>query len=288
MLLFATSFGFAQELNAVVKVNASRVEGSKQALITLENELNSFINDRNWTSFEFERNERIDCNFTLIINETHSPTSFTGELLVQSKRPVYNSTFTTPMFNFRDTKVSFDYIEHQPLEFDVNRYDNNLTSTLAYYIYLILGLDFDSMSPLGGSPFYQSMQTIASTAQSINQTEWGMFTDTRSRSALVASLSNPSFENYRMMWYDYHRKGLDEFASNIDAGRKNIVTSLGELTSLKSRQSNSILLTIFGDAKIDEIVGSLVKAEKADKQSALEVLQNVYPSKSEQFEKLKR
>lgn len=287
MLLLTTSAVLAQELNAKVKVNAPKIEGSKQALMTLESELNTFVNDHNWTDLKFAPKERIDCSFTLIIHEMSSPTSYTGELLVQSRRPIFNSSYHSPMLNYRDTKVSFDYIEYQPLSFDTNRYDNNLTSIFAYYIYLILGLDFDSMSLLGGTSYFQTMQSIATTAQSINQAEWGSFNDARVRSSLASYLSNPSYESYRMMWYNYHRKGLDEMASNLDEGRKNIVTSLTELTSLKLRQSNSVLITIFGDAKLDELINVLSNGERDEKKSALETLQSVYPSKSRQLERLK-
>lgn len=289
MMFFTTFTMVAQEINATVSINSSKLdETSKQAMQTLENDLRIFINDRAWTSINFSQNEKIDCGFTVIVNEAASPTSFVAELQVQSRRPVFNSTYITPMLNYRDAQISFDYIEYQSLEFDVNNITNNLTAVIAYYIYLILGLDFDSMSSLGGSPYYQTMQAIATNAQVTNQSEWGSFTSSRGRASIVAALNNPSYDDYRVMWYDYHRKGLDEMATNIDVARKNIVTSLSVISELKSSQPNSILVNLFGDAKLDELIDVYSNEDSTEKQKAIESLQRIYPAKSRQIDRLKK
>lgn len=288
LILCTSSNMLAQEINAKVRINSSKVESSRQAMQTLENELHTFVNNRNWTDVGFNSNERIDCNITLIISEASSATSFKGELYIQSQRPVFNSTYSSPMINYRDTRLSFDYFEHQPLDFDLNRFDNNLMSTLAYYIYLILGVDFDSMSPLGGTPYYQNMMTIATNAQSVNSAEWGSFTDSRSRSSLAAAFGNSSLENFRHMWYQYHRKGLDEMASNLEEGRKNIVTSLAELTAIKSRQPNSILISIFGDSKLDEVVDIANKSDRDERREVVDILYNLYPARGNQIDRLQK
>lgn len=288
-MMVATFSVVAQEINATVSINSSKLdETSKQVMQALENDLRIFINDRVWTSIDFAQNERIDCGFALIINEVTSPTSFVAELQVQSRRPVFNSTYISPMLNYRDAQIAFDYIEYQSLEFDVNNITNNLTAVIAYYVYLILGLDFDSMSSLGGSPYYQTMQAIASNAQVTNQSEWGTFTSLRGRSSIVSSLNNPSYDDYRTMWYDYHRKGLDEMASNIDVAHKNIVTSLSVIFEIKSRQPNSILVNLFGDSKLDELVDIYSNEGSDNKQKAINTLQTLYPTKSRQIDRLKK
>lgn len=289
LIMVATSAVMAQEFRANVSINSSKLdETSKQVMQTLENDLRIFINDRNWTNINFEENERIECGFVIIINEATSPTSFVAELQVQSRRPVFNSTYSSPMLNYRDAQVSFDYIEHQPLEFDVNNISNNLAAVISYYIYLILGLDFDSMSLLGGSHYFQTVQQIATNAQVINQSEWGTFTSSRGRSSIVAAFNNPSYDGYRDMWYEYHRKGLDEMVTNVDVARKNIVTSLSVISELKSMQPNSILVSLFGDAKLDELIDVCSNEPDVEKQKVIDALQRVYPTKSRQIDRLKK
>lgn len=288
LVIFVSQAIVAQELNATVKINSSKVEGNRQLLQSLEEQLYTFINERNWTDLKFEHNERIDCSFTIVINQVVNPTSFKAELHVQSRRPVYNTSYNTQMISHIDDNFSFDYIEHQQLSFDLNRYESNLTSVIAYYVYLILGTDFDSMSPMGGSPYYQSMYTVATNAQSFNQNEWGSFAGVRSRSSIAAALNNHTYDEYRNMWYQYHRKGLDEMTLNIDAGRKNIVTSLSVLNLIKTNQPNSIVLSLFSDAKLDEIIDVYSNGDANEKQSALLLLERLYPSKGRQLERLRQ
>lgn len=286
LLLFSVTAS-AQEINASLSVNTSKIdESSRQVLQILESDLRTFINDRSWTNIQFAPQEKIDCSFTIIVNEAITATSFVAELHVQSRRPVFNSIYMSPMLNYRDDKIIFDYIEHQPLDFDINNISNNLTAVIAYYIYLILGLDFDSMTSLGGSSFFQLMQTIATNAQVANQSEWGSLADYRSRMSIVASLNNPLYDDYRTMWYHYHRKGLDEMTLNIDAARKNIVTSLSVLSDLKNNQPYSILLDIFGDAKLDEIIDVYSNGKANERRDAIETLLQLYPTKSSQIDRL--
>lgn len=288
LVIFVSQAIVAQELNATVKINSSKVEGNRQLLQSLEEQLYTFINEQNWTDLKFEHNERIDCSFTIVINQVVSPTSFKAELHVQSRRPVYNTSYNTQMINHIDNNFSFDYVEHQQLSFDLNRYENNLTSVIAYYVYLILGTDFDSMSAMGGSPYYQSMYSVATNAQSFNQNEWGSFAGVSGRSSIAAALNNHTYDEYRNMWYQYHRKGLDEMTLNIDAGRKNIVTSLSVLNSIKTNQPNSIVLSLFSDAKLDEIIDVYSNGDANEKQSALLLLERLYPSKGRQLERLRQ
>lgn len=289
ILLFSVSFSVtqAQELNATVSVNSSKIQGSRQVFSTLEEQLRTFINDRKWSDTNFRTNEKIDCSFTLIINEMFSPTSFNAELLVQSRRPVFNATYTTPLLNFREQSFSFDYIEYQPLEFNPNNIPNNLSATITFYVYLILGLDFDSMSPLGGTPYFRQMQTIASNVQPNNWSGWETFGNERNKYAVASVFNEPSFEPYRQMWYDYHRLGLDEMATNIEKGREKVVTSLPVISSIYARRPSSALVTLFGDSKLDELVNILTGAPEKEKREAYETLRNIYPTRTRELDKIK-
>ncbi|OPZ26073.1 MAG: hypothetical protein BWZ00_01713 [Bacteroidetes bacterium ADurb.BinA174] len=292
-ILFASLFfvcflaAQAQELNAIVSVNSSKIQGSRQIFNTLEEQLRTFINDRKWSNENFQTNERIDCSFTLIINEMPSPTSFKGELLVQSRRPIFNATYTTPLLNFREPSFSFDYIEYQPLEFYPNNIPNNLSATIGFYVYLILGLDFDSMSLLGGMPYFRQMQTIANNVQLNNWSGWETFGIERNKYAIALAFNEPAFETYRQMWYDYHRLGLDEMAENPEKGREKVVTSLPVISSIHARRPNSVLVTLFGDAKLDELVNVLTGTSEQVKRQAYKTLRNIYPTQTIALEKIK-
>lgn len=281
-------FVYAQEINATVTVNSAKIKGNRQLFNTLENELRSFINNRKWTDADFQSNERIDCSFTLVINEMPTTSSFKGELLVQSRRPVFNTAYITPMLNFRDAQFDFEYIEYQPIEFDVNRLQSNLVATIAFYVNLVLAIDFDSMSPMGGTPYFRQMQLIAENAQSNGWSGWeSSFGAQRNRYGIISEFNNASQESYREMWYNYHRLGLDEMANNAEKGREKIVSSLPVISSIHARSANSVLITLFADAKLDELVHFLALSTENEKQTAYETLMNIYPTRTTELEKLK-
>lgn len=288
LLLLPLMFINGQELNAKVNVNASKVQGGQQLFATLQEQLYTFINERKWSEANFRAAERIECSFTIIVNEAAAPNSYRGELLVQSRRPVYNATYTTPMLNFRDADFAFDYTEYQPLEFNLNNLSGNLTTTIAYYIYLILGLDFDSMSPLGGTPFFKQMMTVASSAQSQNLPGWEFSSTGRTRYTLADTFNNEVFEPYRKMWYEFHRKGLDEMSENIEKSRENVLTSLPVISALYDQRPNSLLISLFGDSKLDELIAIIAGADRDVKDKSYELLRKTYPTRSAELEKLKR
>jgi hypothetical protein len=277
------------ELNARLTINSDKIQGSnKQIFTTLQTALTEFINNKKWTTATFAQNERIDCTFTIILNEMQD-NHFKGEIQIQARRPVYNSTYTTTVFNFRDTQFDFDYTEFEPLEYTENVLNTNLTATIVFYIYTILGLDFDSFSPMGGSAFLQEAQHIVTLAQSqMAWTGWKAFDSDRNRHALATALTENNGEGFRQFWYDYHRKGLDEMAANADRGRTNIIALLPMLLTLKSARPNSVLLQLFSDAKLDEIVAIYSKATTQEKQEGLKALSNLYPTETSRLEPLKR
>ena len=223
----------------------------------------------------------------MIVN-TQEDNRFSCELQVQARRPVYNSSYTTTIFNFRDTQLDFQYTEMEPLEYSETTLQSNLTATIVFYIYVILGIDFDGFSPKGGSVFFQQAQQILTLAQSEpSWNGWKAFENDRNRHALITALTENQSEGYRQFWYDYHRKGLDEMAANADRGRTNILEALPALTALKSARPNSILLQVFSDTKLDELVAIYSKATTQEKQTGYKTLSNLYPGQTNRLESLK-
>jgi len=276
------------ELNARLTINSDKIQGTnKQIFTTLQTALNEFINNKKWTTATLSLNERIDCTFTIIINEL-TDDHFTGEIQVQARRPVYNSTYTTTIFNFRDTQFDFDYTEFQPLSYTENTLESNLTATIVFYIYTILGLDFDSFALKGGSSFLQEAQHIVTLAQSQSWTGWKAFDSNRNRHALATALTENHGEAFRQFWYDYHRKGLDEMAANADRGRTNIIALLPTLTTYKSARPTSVLLQMFSDTKLDELISIYSKATTQEKQEGFKTLSNLYPAESIRLEAIKK
>lgn len=281
--------GKAQELNAQVKINRDKIQGTMTVFETLEKDLTEFINNRKWTDATFAVNERIDCTFNIIINEKPSDNSFKAEIQVQARRPVYNSSYTTTLLNFRDTQLDFDYTEYEPFEYTENSLSSNLTATLVFYIYTILGLDFDSFAPKGGNPFFQQAQQIVTLAQAqVSWNGWKAFDSDRNRHALATALTENTSEAFRDMWYNYHRKGLDEMAANPDRGRTTIISLLPVMEELKKTRPTSVLLQMFADAKLDEIVAIYSKATTTEKQEGYKLLSNLYPAMTTRLEALKK
>lgn len=280
----------AQELNARVTVNSDQVQATnKQVFTTLQNALTEFINNKKWTDATFAINERIECSMTILITEIVSDNSFKGEIQVQARRPVYNSSYTTTLLNHRDTEFSFDYTEFEPLEYTENVLNSNLIATVVFYIYTILGLDFDSFSPQGGNAFLQQAQQIVSLAQAqTSWTGWKAFENDRNRHALATALQDNTSEAFREMWYNYHRKGLDEMAANPDRGRTTIIGLLPILEQVKSTRPTSPLLQMFADAKLDEVVLIYSKATTQEKQEGYKMLSNLYPALTNRMESLKQ
>lgn len=290
-LLGGISFvGKAQEVNARITINSEKIQATnKQVFTTLQKALTEFVNNRKWTDATFAVNERIDCSITLIINEMPSDNSFKAEIQVQARRPVYNSSYTTTLLNFRDTQLDFDYTEFEPVEYTENSLSSNLTATIVYYIYTVLGLDFDSFSPKGGAPFLAQAQQVVSLAQAQpSWNGWKAFENDRNRHALSTALTDNTSDLFHEMWYNYHRKGLDEMAANPDRGRTTIISLLPTLNQIRSARPTSVLLQMFADTKLDEIVSIYSKATTQEKQEGYKELSNLYPALTTRLEPLKK
>jgi len=280
----------AQELNATVTVNSDRIQSTnKNVFNSMQRSLNQFINGTQWSNATFANNERIDCTFSLTIMEQPTEIAFKAELFIQARRPVYNSTYLTSVLNYRDTKIEFEYIENAPLEIVQTSIDNNLVAIIAFYCNMILALDFDSFSPQGGSIFYRQAQSIAMQAQSnASWSGWSAFDDRRSRSSIINVYTDESVKPFREMWYTYHRRSLDEMAANPDRGRTTLLNALSVLKDIRNVRNSEILLQMFSDCKLDEIVSVASKANAEEKQSIYDLLRSVFPTSSTQLEPLKK
>lgn len=294
-LLSATAAGaaciapgaLAQELNCTVEVNASKVEaGYKNTFETLKTSISDYINEQQWTNTTFANPERIECRLFLTVAE-YDGDRVKGDLQVQLSRPVYNSTYTTTLFNFRDSKIEFDYKDGDPLVHSENSFDSNLTALLDYYAYLFLALDFDSFSPQGGQPYYEKAQAIVQMAQSSGEIGWRTFEDTKNRSAVLSAYTDGNMAPVRQMLYDYHRKGLDEMVTSPDRGRSTITKGVQAMGQVFDAAPMSVAISIFRDSKLDELVNVYSKAPQSERDEVYEILSRMYPTDRERLDKIK-
>ena len=278
----------AQELRCNVEVNAQSIEGTNKSVFeTLQTSINDYFNENRFSTLTFSPNERIECRFFLTVKEYEND-RIKGEIQAQLVRPVYNTNITTTLFNFRDTRVEFDYREGDPLIFNETQYDNNLTALLNYYAYLFLAIDSDSFSPDGGQPFWDKAQSVVQAAQSSGEIGWKAFEDTKNRAAVLAAYTDGNTRGMRKLLYDYHRKGLDEMATSPDKGRATITESLKEVKKVHDAAPLWVALSIFRDAKLDELVNIYSKAPATEREEAYEILQPIYPTDNERLDKIKK
>lgn len=279
---------YSQELLCTVEINTSSIEGTNKSVFeTLRQSISDYLNETKWTNAVFSPSERIECRFFLNVTE-YNGDRIKGELQVQLSRPVYNSTYTTTLFNFKDTKVEFDYREGEPIIFNDSSWTNNLTGLLDYYAYLFLALDFDSFSPLGGQPYFDKVATIVQQAQSSGEIGWRAFEDTKNRSAVLSAFTDPNTSGMRDLLYQYHRKGLDEMVTSPDKGRASITESLKNVQAVYDKSPMNVALSIFRDAKLDELVNIYSKAPQSERDEVFELLSPIYPTDRTQLERIKK
>lgn len=274
----------AQELNCNLVVNSDQIQGSNKSVFnTLQKSASDFINNRRWTELSFEQDEKIECTMTLIVKKVEND-QFTCELQVQSRRPVYNTSYNTTLINFRDNDITFAYKEFDVLEFNENQVTSNLTAILTYYVYLILGYDMDSYSRMGGTPFFQAAEQLVASAQSLDMPGWRAFESTRNRYALINNLNDEAFRKFRNFLYEYHRQGLDEMTANVVNARAKISSGLPVIREANRARPSAIAITTFLDAKTDEIINIFKRATDQEKKTVIEILTDVNPTQSERYE----
>ena len=272
----------AQELNPTLTINTSKIQGTdKDVFSSLEGAIKEFLTHQVWTEYHFAENERIQCSFNLIVNQYDAQSGkMTCELTVQSNRPVYGSTYNTTVFNFRDTEVEFSYTEQDRIEYSPGiTPDNNLTAILAYYSLLIIGLDFDTMSPNGGTDILRQVENIAAGAQSLGS-GWRSFDTKANRYSIINDYMNGTLAAFRQLQYKYHRQGLDDMTANADRGRATITESLSLLQQTRQAKSTSALPTLFTEIKKNELISIYSEGISKEKQQVKELLSQINPSLS--------
>ena len=294
-LLFCLAFllmpfrAHAQELNPTLSVNTSKIQGTdKDVFKSLESAIKEFLTHQVWTEYHFADKERIQCNFNLVINKYEAQSGkMTCELTVQSSRPVFGSTYNTTVFNFRDTEVEFNYTEQDRIEYSPGiTPDNNLTAILAYYSLLIIGLDFDTMSPNGGTDILRQVENIAASAQSLGS-GWRSFDTKANRYSIINDYMNGSLSAFRQLQYKYHRQGLDDMSANADRGRATITESLNLLAQTKQAKSTSALPTLFTEIKKNELISIYSQGIDKEKKQVKDLLSQVNPSLSNDWNTIK-
>lgn len=282
----------SQELRCNVTVNASKIQGTnKNVFNTLQTSLNEFINGTKWTNNTFSEEERIDCSLLLTINE-YSGSRCTGSLQIQARRPVYSSSYQTIILNYVDDDFAFDYIEFDRLDFDLRTFKSNITSVMAFYAYLILGIDYDTFSLKGGSPFFENAQIIVTNAQRENYPGWNPYENAnrKNRYWIIENILSNSFGYERNAYYKYHRLGLDQLADDAIEGRKQILLALADVQrSFKEQTETSTpYLRLFFDAKADELINIFTEAPQNDKSEAHKILTEVDSFNPNKYLKLSR
>lgn len=290
LLIFVSLGAFlacGQEFRCNVEVNAQQLEGTnKSTFETLQEAINSYMNETKFSDATFSPIEKIECRMFFTVAE-YAENRVKCDLQIQLSRPVYNSTYTTTLFNFRDAKVEFEYTDGLPLIYNETQPDNNLTAILDFYANLMLGIDFDSFSPKGGQKFFDRAQSIVQQQQSSGEVGWRTFEDTKNRAAVLNSYTESNTSGIRDLLYNYHRKGLDEMVTSPDKGRSVITESLQEIKKVYDNAPMSAALSIFRDSKLDELVNVYSKAPESERTSVYDLLQPIYPTESKRLNEIK-
>lgn len=290
LTMVVTSYG--QELNCMVTVNSEKIEGSnKQVFNTLQKSIQDFVNTTHWTTYTYTSTERIDCSMLIVVNSVENDI-YSCELTLQSKRPVYNTNYTTPVLNYKDDYFTFKYMEYDRLEYQPTGFENNLSALIAYYCMFIIGFDMDTYSRLGGTNCFQQCENIVSSAQSApfeasELTGWKAFGSNKNRYAIVNNLMDNAFSSLREFIYDYHRMGLDMMAQNMENARAKIVEQMPVLKETYRSRQNTYLVNIFLEAKHEEIVNIVKKGSTMEKQTVYDVLTFLDPTRQKEYSVLR-
>ncbi len=292
LMLCATLPSAAQELQAKVTINHSKVQGTDASVFdNLQQQLEQFINGTQWTSLQFQKNERIVCNFNITVTK-HDPATnlFTCTATIQANRPVYNSSYTTTLFNIQDRDFNFEFAQFDQLNFNEETIDNQLVALIGYYSLFIIGLDLDSFSPNGGEDVLQRCMNLTNNAQNMNFTGWKAFENSRNRFAIINDYLEGAMQPFRKLQYDYYRTGLDEMANNAERGRTNITTALeNDLKKAHEDRPMSMLPQIWTDYKKDELANIYKgKGTQKEKQSVYDILFRINASQNNSWEQIKQ
>ncbi len=282
----------AQELQAKIVINHNQIQGTDASIFdNLQQTLEQFVNDRQWTNLQFAKNERIVCNFNITVTKyDKSSNLFTCSALIQANRPVYNASYTTTLYNNKDADFNFEFAQFDQLNFNNQTIDNQLTALFAYYAYLIIGLDLDSFSPNGGTDILQLCMNLTNNAQDLGYSGWKAFDSDKNRFAIINDYLDENMKPFRQLQYDYYRNGLDEMSNNAERGRTNVTTALeNDLKKAHEDKPLSLLPQIWTDYKKDELASIYKgKGTQKEKENAYDILFGINASQSKYWDQIKQ
>lgn len=299
LLALITASGFlmpcnkvaAQELNARITINHSQIQGTDNAVFDeLQQTLTQFVNDRQWTALQFQKNERIPCSFNITVTKYDKSTNmFTCKAVIQATRTAYNSSYNTTIYSNQDNDFNFEYAQFDQLNFNEEAVDNQLTALMAYYAFLMIGINLDTFAPMGGEDVLQRCMNLANNCQDLNFPGWKAFDNDRNRFAIINDYLDGAMKPFRQLQYDYYRNGLDEMATNADRGRTNISTAIEEnLKKCHDDRPMSLLPQIWTDYKRDELANIYKgKGTQKEKEQVYEILFGINASQNNAWQKIK-
>ena len=281
----------AQELQAKININHSKIQGTDASVFeNLQQTLQQFMDDQQWTALQFQENERIVCNFNITVEKYNKDeNNFHCTALIQANRPVYNSAYTTTIYNNTDKQFDFTFVQFDQLFFNEEAIENQLVALMAYYSFLIIGIDLDSFSPMGGTDVLQRCMNLVNNAQDLGFPGWKSFEDSRNRFAIINDYLDPPLKAFRQLQYDYYRKGLDEMAQNAERGRTNVTTALEEcLKTAHETKPLSLLPQIWTDYKRDELANIYKgKGTQKEKEAVYDLLMGINASQNNAWDKIR-
>lgn len=281
MMVFSLS---AQDFQCQLSINSSAISGSnRNKFNTLQQELYKFVNDRKWCQYTLKTNERIECAIMIVLTAAAGDT-YTGTMNIQLQRPVYNTNYKSPVLNMKDNDIKFTYEEGSPLEYSENQNLSNLTSLIAYYLNVFLGLDFDTFSLNGGDPYYSLAQGVVNACQNATEGGWKSYENAqRNRYWLMENLTNPTYSKIHDFLYKYHRLGLDMMSESVDVARASILDAIRDLQKVNAQKSNLYIVQIMVQAKSDEIVNIFKEASTVEKTEIIRLMKQIDPSNSAKY-----
>jgi hypothetical protein len=292
-LFIGTITVWGQELKCTVTINSDQVQGSnKEIFTTLKQSIEEYVNTLRWTNLTFQEKERIECSMLLVVKSVDNGV-YSCEFTCQSRRPVYGTSYSTPLLNFKDNQFVFSYQEYDRLDYQQSTFTTNLTALLAYYCYLIIGHDMDSFSKLGGTPYFQACESIVNAAQSASLDDaqaagWKAFGSNRNRYALTSNIMDEAFRKYRLFYYEYHRHGLDEMINNVANARARIAKEIPVIKEAYHARPATYLVNTFLDAKSEELVNIFENGTTDERKLVYELLMDIDPTRQSTYDRINR
>lgn len=286
VLFYFSAITLSQELNCIVQINYQQIQGTEiRVFENMQKDIYNFLNTTKWTTDVFKNEERIECSMFITLR-TRNGNNYEGTIQVSSRRPVFNSSYYSTLFNHLDENLTFTYSEFDPLEFNKNSHQGNLTSVLAFYAYIIVGLDYDSFELKGGSTYLDQAQKIVNNAQGEISEGWKAFESDKNRYWLANALNDNFYAPIRDCYYNYHLKGLDIMHNNVDQGRKEVLSALQTLSKIHEARPSSFIMKVFFNAKADEVVNIFSEALPPEKNQVAMLCTTLDPGNAQKYDKI--